>query len=539
MVTIFLTDEAQDMLLEEFRENGFPELYDAEWTKDILIEPTEASISIRCQISGGEESYLKAERFFPPTINMRESETVTVNDRELNEIHDRVQEYLSGEVEIPGIPTDEENGWLRNSVLFRRMVIPYVQKHFDGGSLDERDERSGLYFFCEEDEIKAQPVSGEGRPELMYIRFNKNGEISEEPGRYYEDEIYSGEKLKDAIKELEHRPQFLNIEGIGEGLNWPPQMLEQYQCGRLLLDGRLRKNELGGKVVPVSFNRKDMLWQHPKKAFVERIYTTIDTLLVLPEVEIPIKCIPTELLPEAVVEIVDSAFTCIIEMDGLNLKNTRLSLYNRFGLPMLSPVFAEAAGVCEGVKAFLEDGHFASDGEGYLGDVAFSLLFGYKKLLAVLITSDWFGKHGRTDNEQAGIMIESAGDEVLIRRVEGNRRPDLICSAPEGERMSFRPYQKDEDCSGPEIVEKISVQTILDMNRDPAKLLRDKLGTGDMLKKEAAEGNPQAMKLLAEKLAPQDKRAALAWYEKAAALLPDDDDLEFEIFMLKMELENQ
>ena len=105
--------------------------------------------------------------------------------------------------------------------------------------------------------------------------------------------------------------------------------------------------------------------------------------------------------------------------------------------------------------------------------------------------------------------------------------------------MSFRPYQKDEDCSGPEIVEKISVQTILDMNRDPAELLRDKLGTGDMLEKEAAEGNPQAMKLLAERLAPQDKQAALAWYEKAAALLPDDDDLEFEIFMLKMELENQ
>ena len=136
-------------------------------------------------------------------------------------------------------------------------------------------------------------------------------------------------------------------------------------------------------------------------------------MMKLPEVEIPLKRIPDELLPEAKVEIIDAAFTCIVEIDGANLRNTKLSLYNRFGLPLLSPVRAEAAGVCKGARSFLEDGHFASDGEGYLGDVAFSLLFGYKKILSVLIVSDWFGKHGRTENDQSGILI-SADDENIV-----------------------------------------------------------------------------------------------------------------------------
>ena len=34
MVTVFLTDEAEDILLEEFAENGLPQMPDAEWTSD-------------------------------------------------------------------------------------------------------------------------------------------------------------------------------------------------------------------------------------------------------------------------------------------------------------------------------------------------------------------------------------------------------------------------------------------------------------------------------------------------------------------------
>ena len=48
------------------------------------------------------------------------------------------------------------------------------------------------------------------------------------------------------------------------------------------------------------------------------------------------------------------------------------------------------------------------------------------------------------------------------------------------------------------------------------------------------------MKLLAKKYQQgdsviADSSKALAWYEKAAELLPEDDDIEFELFMLRME----
>ena len=356
MITVFLTDEAQNVLIEEFEQSGFPELCSDEWTKDILIEPNEACMTIRCQKDGEEELYQKAERFFPPTVNMRESETITFTEGDLDEIHDQVEAFLSGEAEVPGIPTDEEHSWLRNSVLFRRLVIPYIQKHLVDGSFQEHREDSGIYIYCEENEIRTQSVAGEERPELVYARLTEEGMLIEEAGRYYDDELQAGEKLKSAIRELDNRPQYLDIEGDGTQTEWPPMLLEEYQCGRLVMDGRLRRSELGDQVVPVSFKRKDFLWQHPSKASTETIYLTADTMMKLPEVEVPLKRIPAELLPETKVEIIDAAFTCLVEIDGANLRNTKLSLYNRFGLPLLSPVRAEAAGVCKGARSFLEDG---------------------------------------------------------------------------------------------------------------------------------------------------------------------------------------
>ena len=81
------------------------------------------------------------------------------------------------------------------------------------------------------------------------------------------------------------------------------------------------------------------------------------------------------------------------------------------------------------------------------------------------------------------------------------------------------------------------------MNRDPAELLGETLCETD-IEKEISQGNPQAMKLRAQQILSRgsgvtEKRQALALYEKAFELLPDDDDLEFEIFMLKMDLNDQ
>lgn len=543
MISVYLSEEAQDALLEEFDQNGLPESQAAEWSADILLEPIEACMSIRCQKTGEGETYLKKERFFPLTVNMRESETITVADEELEGIRDQIGAFLDGELEVPGIPMGEERAWLRNSVLYFRLVTPYVRKHMEEGSYHEQDELAGIYIFCEESEIRSQPVVGKNRPELYYARLTEDGTLAEEVGRYYEDELFSLKNMKRSVQELANRPQYLDIDGDGNRAEWPPSLLEEYQCGRLQLDGRLKKEELKSEIVPVTFTRKDFLWQRKKKSTAEKLYVTVDTLMNLPEVEIPIKRIPKELLPEVIVEIVDAAFTCIIESTGENLKSTHLSLYCRFGIPMLSPVYAEAAGICEGAKHLLEDGRFGADGEGYLGDVAFSLLFAYKKLLGALIASDWFAKHGRTENAQSGILVECDGETVTVRRVTGPQRPELICSAPENERFYYRPYQEDTECTEDSVSETVRVGAILDLNRDPAELLGETLCETD-IEKEISQGNPQAMKLRAQQILSRgsgvtEKRQALALYEKAFELLPDDDDLEFEIFMLKMDLNDQ
>ena len=545
MVTIFITDEAQDELIEEFKENELPELSTAERTLDILLELTDVCLTIRCQKESCNETYQKAERFFPPTVNLREKEQIQMEEGIIAEVHDHVQAFLAGELELQGIPADNDHSWLRHAILLRRLVIPYIKKHIADGSFEEQKKGTGLYLYCSEGEIVTMPVAGEKRPDLVYAKFKENGDIVEEPGRYYDDEMFSGERLETAITELESRPQHLNIEGIGDGLDWPPQFLEEYQCGRLLMDGRLRKNKLGSRVISGDFRRKDFLWQHPQKPSAEVIYVTVDTLLKLPEVEVLLKRIPAEMMPESIIEIVDAAFTCVIETDN-NRKSTKLSLYNRCGIPMLSPVYAEAASICDPAKTFLGDGVIATAGEGYLGDVAISLLYGFKKILSVLIAIDWFGKYGGTEREQSGLLIEADEDEVILRRVLGTQRPELICSIPKGERVFHRPYKPDDEPEEIYITEKLGIEEIISLNRDPKVILKEALQENNdtSLKQEAAAGNPQAMKLLAETLlkradTTEKKREVLAWYEKAAKLLPDDDDIEFEILMLKIEIENQ
>ena len=118
MITVFLTNEAQDVLIEQLEEDGFQMQKEAQWTSDLLLELTEICMSIRCQKAGSRELYEKAERFFPPTVAMRESEEITFSERDLEEIHCQTEAFLAGEAEVPGIPTDEEHNWLRNSVLY-------------------------------------------------------------------------------------------------------------------------------------------------------------------------------------------------------------------------------------------------------------------------------------------------------------------------------------------------------------------------------------------------------------------------------------
>ena len=122
----------------------------------------------------------------------------------------------------------------------------------------------------------------------------------------------------------------------------------------------------------------------------------------------------------------------------------------------------------------------------------------------------------------------------------------MVCSAPEGERVFFRPYQKDDPCDRVDALEIISTEAFRVMNRKPEEILKEQLQQSNdfnALEKEASQGNPHAMKLFAKQLlqgepSADDRKLALSWFEKAHELLPEDDDLEFEIFMLKMDIDN-
>ena len=113
MLTIFLTNEAQDLLIDEFREDGFSELPLVKQPKALLLEFTEISITVLCENQGASEKYRHAVRFFPPTVNMEDEISLTVSDNEFQDIHEQVDEFLSGETELTGIPADGNYHWLR------------------------------------------------------------------------------------------------------------------------------------------------------------------------------------------------------------------------------------------------------------------------------------------------------------------------------------------------------------------------------------------------------------------------------------------
>lgn len=384
---------------------------------------------------------------------------------------------------------------------------------------------------------------------MAYVHIDpETGELVEEPERFYEEEIIEPEKFDAVMRRLENRPRFVvNPEGNGDKLELPPDFLDAYQSSRLVIDGMHRKHALSDRIAPVEFRRKDALWQHDLNPSAERIFITVDTLMKLPEPDVQMKMISDALLPEAVIEVVDADFTCVVEIGGRNKENTKLSLYTRFGLPMMSPVRAEAGNIRDKAKSFLGDGLLASDGDGGLGDIAFSLLFGYKRILAVLIASEWFQKHGKSTDAQTGILVDADDGDIVIRMVSGKQRPDMICGGDEWQLGFWRPYERDDVYESPSVDEHISIETVEAFCRGPAETLKNQLTENNaviMLEAETAQSNPQAMKMLAEKYAkgedvPKDLRRALSLYEKAFVLLPDDDDLEFEIFMLKMEIDDQ
>ena len=45
MITVFLTNEAQDALIEQLEENGFQVQKEAPWASDLLLELTEICMS--------------------------------------------------------------------------------------------------------------------------------------------------------------------------------------------------------------------------------------------------------------------------------------------------------------------------------------------------------------------------------------------------------------------------------------------------------------------------------------------------------------
>ena len=545
MVRVFLTDEAEDHLFDEFVEKGFPQMPDAEWTTSIRLDYVDAGTVVQSLKTEDVEGYIKTTLVFPPTLEETELEKPEFDEEALEGCRSCLESFLEGDKEVTGISTDEKQDWLRHSVLLRRLVVPYVREHIVNREYSPDDPTGGVFLFCEEGILHDDAVHGEQRPDLTYGQIDpETGEIVAKQGRYYEEEMSDGEGFALMMTELEKRPKFMmNPDGSGEKAELPASLLRAYQNSRLWLDGKHRRIVLSARTVPVEFKQDGYLLQRNLKQSAERIYISVDTLMKLPEPEVPINRIPEELLPETVIEITDSDYICIAEISGNIRVNTKLSLYTRFGVPLMSPIRAEAGNVGMGSGMLLGDGLIGADGEGYLEDVVYSLLFGYRKILGVLIAADWFAKYGRTDSPQSGLLINTEEDRIVVRRVCGKTRPELVCGAGEGQFALWRPYQPDDDINLPEIIEYVTAGEIAMVSGASVSNLAD---TDDIkvLERKTAEGDSQAMKLLAEKYAKGDgvavnARKALALYEKAYSLMPDDNDLEFEIFMLKMDIDNQ
>ncbi len=549
MVTLYITDEAVDYLLDEFNRKGFPEPLDADWTRDILLVYVDESLNVRCLRSGPDEEYQNTSRIFPLTVSYVRNEKVELEEQEIDKIRGNTGEYLNGKTAVAGISTDENLDWVRLAILLRRLVIPYVREHITDRDYDPSDDTSGIYFYCPDGQLEDKTVKGKERPDLAYVHIDpENGELVEEPARYYEDEIIASEMYDTVMSQLENRPHFVaDPEGSGEKLELPANFLDAYQSSRLVISGMQRKREMSDRIAAIKFQRKDALWQHGLKASAERIFISVDTLMKLPEPDVPVKLIPDGLLPEAVIEVIDADFTCVVEISGRYKEKTLLSLYSRFGIPLMSPIRAEAGNVRDKSKMFLGDGLLITDGEGGLGDIAFSLLFGYKRILAVLIASEWFKKPGKSIGPQTGLLIEENDGDVVISRISGKQRPDMICGGDEWQLGFWRPYEQDEISEGPSVTERINLESVKLLDRDPIEDLKNQLDGKNavtLLQTEIAQGNPQAMKLLAAKYVkgdgvPKNLGQALSLYEEAFTLLPDDDELEFEIFMLKMEIFDQ
>ena len=54
-----------------------------------------------------------------------------------------------------------------------------------------------------------------------------------------------------------------------------------------------------------------------------------------------------------------------------------------------------------------------------------------------------FDRYGDLDPEQEGILVEFSGDDLELRHVSGNDRPDLVCQTLSGETKLMRPYSSD------------------------------------------------------------------------------------------------
>ena len=54
-----------------------------------------------------------------------------------------------------------------------------------------------------------------------------------------------------------------------------------------------------------------------------------------------------------------------------------------------------------------------------------------------------FDRYGDLDPEQEGILVEFSGNDLELRHVSGNDRPDLVCQTLSGETKLMRPYSSD------------------------------------------------------------------------------------------------
>ncbi len=267
-----------------------------------------------------------------------------------------------------------------------------------------------------------------------------------------------------------------------------------------------------------------------------RLFVSSEDLLKLPTLPFPPRLLPEALRVNFLLELTDAAITARVQTDK-EKRRTELTVFRRIAVNMFSPAVARMQYQRANSREFFFGGSLEISGSKINGYIALALAAGYKKLAGLLLAADCADKL-QTDTA-SGILLSVDGETVSIFRVSGTERPALPGFIANTFQIS-RPYADEKDGQGYRtLLAEIALEAL--GRTSLAEGVRKEAADDSLetLLEKAARKDPEGLKQLGKRYetgdgVEQDQQKALALYRQAQALLPDDKDLEFDIFMLEM-----